>query len=434
MDGKQRLSVLLDDPAALASSLMKVARVVAHVLEEHPTDVAQKVRYGGGIIARDVAAPYAREIARGLAALGLGSFLVETGRLAAPPRPRRVGQFEFGADGVVIAQRLRQPEQVPWSRVLALHAHASLDPTSGEEDDAPARRGGDMTQLSEAARGLLGALREFEDRERARVVLGVDVLLEGPTIYRMSSTDPGIYGALPERSTIALDNYLSLVRALVAAAPEGVLVPPSTRRFAQSTDFTRVLFAKREELEAVNTWLLAAADEGLARAEAEPEDLPDEGLEDADEAIPLGPEAEADDGSADEIEDEELEDDAPLEHSAYDEASGDDMDAVSTGQPGEGRGGEVDDDEDAADDPDIAAALELFAQTGRMKASDVQAILAEAQQLDAEVDAASADPDADPEVKETLGFFDTNPSGRWDVKEVLEGADAAPDELDPKDG
>ncbi|MBX3471909.1 MAG: hypothetical protein KF878_34070 [Planctomycetes bacterium] len=418
MDGKQRLSVLLDDPAALATSLMKVARVVAQVLEQHPTDVAQKVRYGGGIVARDIAAPYAREIARGLAALGLGSFLVDAGRFPAAPRARRVGQFEFGAEGVLIAPRLRPPEQVPWSRVLAIHAHASLDPTSGEEDDGPARRGGDVTRLSEAARGLLGALREFEDRERARVVLGLDVLLEGPAIYRMTSTDPGIYGALAERSTIALENYLSLVRTLVAAAPEGVLVPASTRRFVQDSDFTRILFAKREELEAVNTWILAAAAEGLAQTEHEPEDLPDEGLEDAEDAIPLAPDAERDDGSADEIEDAELEDEAPLDHSAYDEASGDDMDAVGA----------------ADDDPELAATVELFAQTGRMEASEVQKILAEAQQLDAEVEAASADPDADPDVKQTLDFFETQPSGRWDVKEVLEGADVAPDELDPKDG
>lgn len=433
MEAKQRFSVLLDDPSSLATSLMKIARVVAQVVGEHPTDVAQKVRYGGGIVARDVAGHYAREIARGLAPLGLGSFLVDQAAFTPAPRARRVGQFEFGPDGITIGQRLRAPEALPWSDVLSVHAHASLDPTSGEEDEAPSRRGGDMTLLSEGARRVLGALRELEDRERARVVMGLDVVVEGLTLYRMTSIDPGIYGSLQRRSTIALENYLSLVRELTAAAPSSVLVPPTTRRFAEDMDFTRVLYAKREELEAVNTWILAAIAEGLAADEATPEDLPDEGLEDADEAIPVAPSGTGDDDdSADEIEDEELEDvpsttpaatddDAPLDHSAVDDASADDLDDEDL------------DDDEADDDPELAETVKLFDKTGRFKADDVKALLAEAKQLDAEVDIASADPDADPEVKETLGFFDTAPSGKWEVREVLEAAEQVPDDLGSTD-
>src|SRR5688572_7174832 len=102
MDPKQRLSVLLDDPSCLATSLTKIARIVAQALGEHPTDVSQKVRYGAGIVVRDIAAPYAKDIARNLAQLGLGSFLVE--QLEPAPRARRVGQFEFDAAGITIAQ------------------------------------------------------------------------------------------------------------------------------------------------------------------------------------------------------------------------------------------------------------------------------------------------------------------------------------------
>ncbi len=429
MEAKQRFSVLLDDPSSLATSLMKIASLVAQAVGEHPTDVAQKVRYGGGIVARDVPGHYAREIARGLAALGLGSFLVDQVSFTPAPRARRMGQLEFGEAGVSIAQRLRAPEPLPWADVLAIHAHAALDPTSGEEGEPPARRGGDMTLLSEGARRVLGALRELEDRERARVVLGLDVVVKGPVLYRLTSTDPGIYGSLRDRSTIALENYLALVRELTAAAPSNVLVPPATRRFADDMDITRVLYAKREELEAVNTWLLAAIAEGVAADEATPEDLDDEGLEDADEAIPLAPGGAADDDAADEVDDDELED-APLDHSAVDESSAEANDLD-----------EDDLDEDdlavAADpalaDPELAETVKLFDKTGRFQAADVEAMLDEAGQLDADVDIASGDPDADPEVKEAVRFFDTAPSGKWEVREVLEAAEQVPDDLGSSD-
>lgn len=440
MDAKQRFSVLLDDPSSLATSLMKIARVVAQTLKEHPTDVAQKVRYGGGIVVRDVPAVYAKDIARNLASLGLGSFLVETQAFLAPPRPRRVGQFEFGPDGVVIAQLLRPPEGLAWTDVLAVHAHASIESTSGEDDDAPARRGGDMTLLSEAARTLLGALREFEDRERARVILGLDVIVKGPVLYRMTSIEAGIYGSLSKRSTIALENYLSLVRELTAACPASVLVPETTRRFVREHDFTRVLYSKREELESVNAWLLQAMEQGLAASEHEPEDLPDEGLEDAEDAIPVAPSGsgEDEDDDADEIDDAELEDvqaqDDPLDHSSYDDDDDDDVDVDDDDD-------ELD-DEDLADDtgstdPDVAETAKLFDKTGRFKAADVQAILADVKQLSTtEVEGASStDPDADPEVREALGFIDPQPSGKWEVKKVLEAEKTERDEkADPAPG
>lgn len=433
MDAKQRCSVLLDDPSSLATSLMKVARVVAQAVQEHPTDVAQKVRYGGGIVVRDVPTAAAKDIARNLAALGLGSFLVEQQAFQVPPRPRRVGQFEFGPDGVVIAQLLRPPEGLAWTDVLALHAHASIESTSGEDDEVPARRGGDMTLLSEAARGLLGALRTFEDRERARVVLGLDVIVRGPVLYRMTSIEAGIYGSLSRLSTIAIENYLSLVREVTAAAPASVLVPASTRRFTLDHDFTRVLYSKREELESVNAWLLQAVAQGLAASEHEPEDLSDEGLEDAEDAIPVAPGGAGDDDSADEIEDDELEADeledeqprdAPLEHSSYDDDAADDS-------------ADDLDDADLADDlgssdPELAETVKLFDKTGRFKAADVQRILADVTQLETtEVEAAaSSDPDADPEVREALGFFETQPSGKWEVKKVLEAEQAERDEVE----
>lgn len=419
-EGKERLSVLLDDPTQLATSLLPIARVVANVLEEHPTDVAQRVRYGGGIVVRDVAEPYAREIARGLAALGHGSFLVGVGELQAPPRPRRIGTLEFSKDGLRLAQRLREAEPVAWSDVLAIHAHAILEPRAEGDEQAHARRGGDLTRLGEAAKRILADLRAVEDRERARVVLGLDLLLAGPVLYRLASDDPGIYGSLPDRSTTALENYLKLVELLPAAAPATVLVSRATRRFVATKDLGALLVAKREELEAFTTWTMAALSAGVAFGGDDAEELSDDGLEDAEEAVPAEPD-EADAG--------EDVDDATLEPgSDHDEGDDDDDD-----DPLEQSIDDLDEDEDDDDgdeaspapagaDTEVLDAAALFEKTGRLRADDVKAVLADARDLDALGEA-----EVDAEVREAAGIFDAS-SGRWDVKQVLAG-----DDLDDKD-
>lgn len=424
-EAKERLSVLLDDPTQLATALLPIARVVANVLEEHPTDVAQRVRYGGGIVVRDVAEPYAREVARGLAAMGHGSFLVGVGELQAPPRPRRIGTLEFSKDGLKLAQRLREAEPVRWSDVLAVHAHAILEPRAEGEEQAHARRGGDLTRLGEAAKRLLADLREVEDRERSRVVLGLDLLLAGPVLYRLASDDAGIYGSLPDRSTIALENYLKLVELLPAAAPPTVLVSKATRRFVQTKDLGALLVAKREELEAFTSWTMAALSAGVAFGGDDAEELSDDGLEDAEEAVPAAPD-EADAGE--DIDDASLE--PGSDHDEGDEGEGDDDDDDPLENSVDDLDDEDLDDDDLADgdgpvtgaDTEVVEAAALFEKTGRLRADDVKAVLRDAKDLDALGEA-----EVDAEVREAAGIFDAS-SGRWDVKQVLAG-----DELDEKD-
>lgn len=412
MADKARLSVLLDDPSQLHDKLLVIARVVANVLEEHPTDVAQRVRYGGGIVARDVAEPYAREITRGLAVLGLGSFLVEHATLMAAPRPRRIGGLEVGPEGVKITQRLKATESFAWSQVLALHAHALMEP-KGEDDEA-SRRGGDLTRLGDAAKRVLNDVRELEEKQRSKITLGLDLLLEGPVCYRLTSDEPGIYASLPERSTIALENYLALVALLARSAPAKVKVAKLTRRFVEAHDVGLILFSKREELDAFTTWTLHALAEGIEQG-AEPEDLADEGLEDETGAPAPAAKQEADDEeeAGDEEEDEEDEDegDDPLDHSAD--------------------GLEEEDLADVAVDAEVSAQAALFDKTGRFQLSDVKAIVAEQQDLSGAVD--SADPDVDPEVKAVAGMFDAS-SGRWDVRKVMEGGELTPKDLSAQAG
>lgn len=198
--------------------------------------------------------------------------------------------------------------------------------------------------------------------------------------------------SLPERSTIALENYLALVALLAKSAPPAVKVAKLTRRFVGGPRRGAYSFSKREELDAFTTWTLHALAAGIEQG-AEPEDLADEGLEDETGApAPAAKdEDEEDEEGEDEDEDEEGEDDAgedgddPLDHSAD--------------------GLEEEDLADVAVDAEVSAQAALFDKTGRFQLSDVKAIVAEQQDLSGAVD--SADPDVDPEVKAVAGSSNT---------------------------
>ena len=505
-EGKDRVCVLLDDPTNLATSLQKAARVVAEAMGEHPADVGQRIRYGGGLVARDVSEAVGRQIARGLAAHGLGSFIVPRSALRPPPRPRRAGALLFDAQGVGLGMPLR-PEKVtrhPWSLVRAIHAHALVEEAGSEEREALPRRGGNLRDLSPDARKLINDIRELEEKDRTTVRLGVDLLV-GDDLYRIGNAEPGAYAglelpALPEEALLraswtqvaeagdaargkwvewegvvsavldrqaglvevaeriggatqptrlrlsdprevalrrlqpnvpiayrgridgwdgqalllgdaalrrpghSLENYLLLVRSLLAQAPPSVMIPPTSRRFAERAQITDVTFAKREELDAFTQWLVLALAQGIRFGE--PEELGDEGLVDADEAeLVAGPGGE----EAEDLEDEELEGEPEAPASAAPpppapEAAAPAAEArTHVRAPGE----------------EHSDVMQHFARTGRLNAKEILAAAAELETLEEE---GGADVSADPEVAEAMSFFDQK-SGQWRLKDVLSGAE-----------
>lgn len=513
MSDKERVHVLLDDPTNLAVSLQQAARVVAENVGEHPADVGQRIRYGGGMVARDVSEAVGRQIARGLAAHGLGSFIVPRAALRPAPRPRRIGALLFDAEGIGLGQPLR-PEKVTrhaWSKVRAIHAHALTDQSGSEEREALPRRGGNLRDLSPDARKLINDIREHEEKDRSTVRLGIDLLV-GDDLYRIGHAEPGTYAGLDlppipdealmrgpwaqvadagdaahgkwvewegvvakvvdraaglievgeraasptqlvrlrlsdprevalrrlepgvpvayrgridgwdgpalllgagalRRGSHSLENYLLLVRKLLALAPASVMIPPTTRRFAERALVGDVLYAKREELDAFTQWVGLALSQGIRFGE--PEELADDGLVDADEAELV--EAAADEEIED-VDDAELEpgESARLPRLAPAptlEAAPPAHEQVRsfTRAPGEAH-------PDGGPPSDIMA---HFGQTGRLNAKEILAAAAELETLEEEGGEAV---EADPEVAEAMSFFDQK-SGQWRLKDVLSGAE-----------
>jgi hypothetical protein len=451
---KQRLSVLLDDPDVLATKLRAVAKVVAKALGEPVSDASSRIRYGRGILVRDLPAIFARRIGRDLAQLGLGSFTAGgVGGLRTAPRPRRVGAIEINDEGVALKVGAKPAKTFPWDDVLAVHAHGTVPPPSSSDIGMPLPKRGPTSEASTSTRALTESLRVYESNERTPITLGIDLLVSGlkgdervPLLYRIEYDTQGIFGKIEGRSSSLVGNYLLLLQGLLDGADEDTLVPPTTRRLLVRHECTDVLYVKREELDSFNTWILHALERGIHYGE--PEDIDDDALHDEDEAVLVGDdEADAEElddeeleDSADDLDDEDLEDsaededdeeeeeDEELEDSAEDEEDEEDL-AADDGESYSGERADASSDIAAAEDLDDAdlelddadleeeeaeSFMDHFNRTRRVNKAEIAAMLAEAKGLEIEDDDAGDEVPAE-DVAADMGFFS---SGRWDVSEL----------------
>src|SRR4051794_21625335 len=93
--------VLLQDPSVLASRTGEVARLLAKALKQPMTDVAQRVRSGGGILVRDLEPELAAKVVSDLDAANIEAFIVPASDAALVlPRTRRIAGVSFGPEGL----------------------------------------------------------------------------------------------------------------------------------------------------------------------------------------------------------------------------------------------------------------------------------------------------------------------------------------------
>lgn len=411
LTAKPRYAVLLDDPEILITELQAVAKIVAEALGERTLDTALRMRYGHGILVRDVPGLHAKMISRLLAKRGHGSFAVELGPggLRTTPRAKRTGTLTITDSGLELAVRFKPPKTFEWSQIQAIHAHA-LSVVSNSDEGEPLARSRGNPQTPGGAK-LIKEIRLYEERERVRIHIGMDILLDGPALFRVKFDTPGIYSTLEGRADNAWDNFLLLLESLLERA-EGVLIPPTTRRLLVRHEFNDVLYTKPEELENFNAWLLHARERGITYGE--PEDLDDEVLSDEDEAVAL---AGDDDDDADDIDDAELEDSLDPDADAPAVADDEPADEVPELDDAEDLSDEDLSDEDLGDE-DVSDVLEHFDKTKRVDITQLQAMLEDAKDLD-DLDE-STDPDGE-DVQDALQHFETS-SGAWDVQQLRDDA------------
>jgi hypothetical protein len=396
---KAGFHVLLDDPMVLTTRTPEVAKVLAKALGETKNDVALRVRYGGGIVARDLPdEALAKAIVGELGAVGLGAFVVPVAAIEPMPRPRRLASLTATPEGLEGHMRGgTKRESLPWSRVRALHVYALARELSPEElaQGRTPRPTINFQSLSKEVRQLISELDFWDDREKTRRIdLGIDIIAEGPVYIGRINAEDADYSKLEKKSESALENFLQLVAWLLKLTPPAVVVPPSTRRFAEKTDWKPLLFEKPEQRDSFTQWIVLAVTHGNPFGVEVPFDEPgdDETHDDEDDDAD---DADADEGDED---DEEGEEDEEEEEPTAEALAAEALTA-------------------AGGDAELAKTLQLFDKTRRLRKSDVEDALKKAA---ATPDARPLEADAKPSAEVT---------GRWDISKVLEETK----DLDDKD-
>lgn len=369
--------VLLEDPTQLSLRTGEVARVIAKTLGEPVADVAQRVRYGGGIVVRDLDPERANAIAAKLGESNLAAFVIPSPAVEALPRVRRYSGLPIDGDGLRLLVRgvPKKPEKLVWNRIRALHVNALARDLAGPEleEGRPPRPIADVESAPDEVKRLSTEIDYWEDREKTkRIDLCLDLLAEGPVLVGRVTAEDADYSELPGKRLGALENFVIFVRALLARLPRSVVVPPTTRAFAERCDWQAVLFDKPEQREAFNLWLLAAVRNGRPFGIDPSEDVSDE------EVI------EDDDDEDDEEEDEAGE-------VAAEEADA----ALSAAENVRAAGGDL----------ALAEELALFDKTRKFSKKDILAAAEEAARKKKAQEPPPAPPDK---------------TGRWDVSQLIE--------------
>lgn len=414
--------VLLHDPSVLATRTGEIARLVARAVKQPIPDVAQRVRYGGGILARDVAPEVAAKVVGDLAVLEVEAFVVsEESNCLVLPRTRRVAGLAFGPEGLVGSIRgSTKREEIPWSRLRAVHVDAFARELSPEEveEGRPTRALPDVKRVPEEILRFTSEVALYEDRERTRrIELCLDLIAEDPLLVARISADEADYSGLEAKGDNALANFMTLIRQLLAALPKKVVVPPATRRFAESLDWRGILVEKPEQRDAFNLWFAHAVHHGRpygvdAAALAALEDaseVHDDELEDADEALVV--EEHEDSSDAEDLADDET-------HDEDDEGDGED---------------EGEDDAKAkavaGADADVKHALGHFDKTRKLRKADVAELVAAAQAMDDKAIETADGEVAGADVANELAFFEDKKgeTGRFDLNELVKDSQALED-------
>jgi hypothetical protein len=371
--------VLLEDPTQLSLRTGEVARVIAKALGEPVADVAQRVRYGGGIVARDLDPETANAIAAQLGESNLAAFVVPGAAVEALPRPRRTSGLPIDEDGLRLLLRgvQKRPEKLAWGRIRAVHVNAlARDLAASEiEEGRKPRPIADVESAPDDVKRLSSEIDYWEDREKTkRIDLCLDLLAEEPVLVARLTAEDADYSELPGKRLGSLENFVIFVRALLAKLPRPVVVPPTTRAFADRCDWQAVLLDKPEQRDAFNLWLLAAVRNGHPFGiDPEEEELSDEEVIDDDE------------------EDEEEGEEDEAEEAAEEEADV----ARSAAENVKAAGGDL----------ALAEELALFDKTRKFSKKDILAAAEEAARKKALAEPPPASPDK---------------TGRWDVSQLMD--------------
>jgi hypothetical protein len=272
-----------DSPCPVA----EIGRLLAAQLPIHPTDAIAQVRYGGGLIAKDIQGETADRLSGLLEELGV--------------RVRKVGADEWGVtspghsvfaleilEEVLLARLLPGDDLViPREEVFGLDLYALPEPEEGmgtEEEGLRRKRRGraaasggagkassalepDLLALRISSESLLAGepalslrgrrlLEKMAEPREARVGLHLTLCCSdpvGPLRLRKDKIDFSCLGQ--EKLPHSIDNFLLLLEKVLAAFP-GAWGKEKLERFLSDLDPVKILYYKKEEVTRRERWML----------------------------------------------------------------------------------------------------------------------------------------------------------------------------------
>jgi hypothetical protein len=264
----------------------EIGRLLACHLPVHATDATARVRYGGGLIAKDLPDDIAAELALRLGEIGVRTRKIASSRWAAAPRGSRVAALELGEDALTASLRGRVSLlTVPRRDVLGLRVHGvAAERPPGEDARNGGRRKraqaepGTSTLVEEAvASGAEGSLlsprgsevlRRLRENGIASMEMHITLYCAEPgpaagevergwlwSPLRIAKGDFDYSSLGEQKQAHSLDNFLILLEELLAWLPDA-WNRETAERFLSSLDPLDILHFKEEEAENFDRWML----------------------------------------------------------------------------------------------------------------------------------------------------------------------------------
>jgi demethylmenaquinone methyltransferase/2-methoxy-6-polyprenyl-1,4-benzoquinol methylase len=254
----------------------EIARRLTLYCDEHPSDLATRVRYGAGILVRQGNKENLAAIATQLESdLGVHARVIPARTLADMPRGYRARSIQLRASGDVVVSLVGGREiEIASENLRGIGIHALPEVTEKTDDDEPSGAAtgasGPSESLERLAHVTLEVAASSKDRLRSRTILDwigeseFESLQFFLTLYvqdpigpvRLERTDIDFTVLGEDIQPHSLDNFLLVAERILERFPE-LLNADATRTFIETLDPKPLVFLKPEEAQRHDQWMQA---------------------------------------------------------------------------------------------------------------------------------------------------------------------------------
>ncbi len=268
MSDQDRHAVLLCDAATAARRAVEIADLLSLTTGQPAQDLALRVRYGSGIVARELFRDDAEKVAAALELDGMAAFLVAEDGFVLEPRRRKITGGVIGEDAF-FAQigHAAAPTEIPWRAVRIVNAYALAHQlpekrkkehvvftAEGEELDDSVKDLQKLRIYSNEAMRIIESVARYEERFPDRDVKFYIDLSTLDASYQVRRREYNFEGLGDLCMNHSMDNFMVLLRQILKRV-RCAFVPERSVTFAETADLAAILVEKEEEQRSYARWV-----------------------------------------------------------------------------------------------------------------------------------------------------------------------------------